>query len=89
MSLAPDTSHEFIPRHIGPGAADQATMLAAIGATAIGYAVATMVFQFPYHVNHWIWLAGPVAGLLCVSLNAWAGARAALNHPPLLALREA
>ena len=64
-------------------------LLAAIGATAIGYAVATMVFQFPYHVNHWIWLAGPVAGLLCVSLNAWAGARAALNHPPLLALREA
>ena len=35
MSLAPDTSHEFIPRHIGPGAADQAKMLATIGAASL------------------------------------------------------
>lgn len=66
-----------------------AGLLAAVGATGIGYLIATKVFQFPYQVNHWIWLAGPIAGLACVSLNAWAGARAALNHPPLLALREA
>ncbi len=65
-----------------------AGLLAALGATGIGYLIATKVFQFPYQVNHWIWLAGPIAGLACVSLNAWAGARAALNHPPLLALRE-
>jgi len=64
-------------------------LLAAVGATAIGYVIAKVVFQFPYAVNHWVWLAGPVAGLVCVSLNAWAGARAALNPPPLLALREA
>ena len=30
-----DTSREFIPRHIGPGAADQAKMLAAVGANSI------------------------------------------------------
>jgi putative ABC transport system permease protein len=63
-------------------------LLAALGATAIGYLIAKVVFQFPYAVNHWVWLAGPVAGLVCVSLNAWAGARAALNHPPLMALRD-
>ena len=63
-------------------------LFAALGATAIGYLIAKVVFQFPYAVNHWVWLAGPVAGLVCVSLNAWAGARAALNHPPLMALRE-
>jgi putative ABC transport system permease protein len=63
--------------------------LAAAGATAIGFAIAKIVFQFPYQVNHWVWLAGPLAGLLCVGLNAWAGARAALRHPPIVALREA
>ena len=63
--------------------------LAAVGATAIGFAIASQVFQFAYHVNHWVWLAGPAAGLACVALNVWAGARAALNHPPIAALREA
>jgi len=65
-----------------------AGLLAALGATAIGWAIASVVFQFPYQLNHWVWLAGPAAGLLCVAFNAWAGARAALNHPPLLVLRE-
>ena len=66
-----------------------AGLLAAIGATGIGFAIATLVFHFSYHVNHWVWLVGPLAGLACVGLNAWAGARTALNHPPLLVLREA
>jgi putative ABC transport system permease protein len=63
--------------------------LAAVGATAIGFAIASQVFQFGYRVNHWVWLAGPALGLACVSVNIWAGARAALNHPPIAALREA
>jgi putative ABC transport system permease protein len=63
--------------------------LAAVGATAIGFAIASQVFQFSYRVNHWVWLTGPALGLACVSLNVWAGARAALNHPPIAALREA
>jgi len=45
-------------------------------------------FPFSLSSNGWVWAAGPLAGLVCVSLNAWAGARSALNHPPLLALRE-
>jgi putative ABC transport system permease protein len=63
--------------------------LAAVGATAIGFVIANQVFQFSYRVNHWVWLAGPALGLACVSLNVWAGARAALNRPPIAALREA
>ena len=65
-----------------------AGLLAALGATGIGWAIASQVFHFPYQVNHWVWLAGPLAGLACMALNAWSGARSALNHPPLLALRE-
>ncbi len=63
--------------------------LAAVGATAIGFAIARYVFQFSYTVNHWVWLAGPALGLACVSVNVWAGARAALSRPPIAALREA
>ncbi len=63
--------------------------LAAVGATAIGFVIASQVFQFGYRVNHWVWLAGPALGFACVSLNVWAGARAALNQPPIAALREA
>lgn len=62
--------------------------LAAAGATAIGYAIAAFVFQFPFHVNHWIWIAGPAMGLACVAINAFAGARSALRRPPMVALRE-
>ena len=64
-------------------------VLAAAGASAIGWSIAYFVFQFPYQMNAWVWVAGPLAGLACVAWNARAGARAALNHPPLLALREA
>jgi putative ABC transport system permease protein len=66
-----------------------AGLLAAVGATAIGYLIATRGLQFDYQVNPWVFLAGPLAGLVCVGLNAWAGARAALARPPILALREA
>ncbi|OGA28630.1 MAG: ABC transporter permease [Betaproteobacteria bacterium RIFCSPLOWO2_02_FULL_65_24] len=62
--------------------------LAAAGASVIGFAIARIVFQFPYQANHWVWVAGPLAGLACVALNVWAGARAALNQPPITALRE-
>ena len=66
-----------------------AGVLASAGASAIGYVLAERVFQFPWQFNAAIWLVGPAAGLACVALNAWLGARAALNHPPMLALREA
>jgi putative ABC transport system permease protein len=66
-----------------------AGVLASAGASAIGWVLAERVFQFPWQFNAAIWVVGPLAGLACVALNAWLGGRAALNHPPMLALREA
>jgi putative ABC transport system permease protein len=66
-----------------------AGLLAAFGASAIGWTLATRVFQFEFFWNGWIWLAGPALGLVCVVLNAWVGARATLSQPPMAALREA
>ena len=66
-----------------------AGLLGSLGATAIGWTLATRVFQLDFIWNGWIWLAGPALGLACIVLNAWAGARAALSRPPMAALREA
>ncbi len=63
--------------------------LGALGASAIGWVLATRIFELDFIWNGWIWLAGPALGLACVVLNAWAGARAALGRPPMAALREA
>jgi putative ABC transport system permease protein len=66
-----------------------AGLLAAVGATGIGLLIAHKVFQFPYQVNHWVWLAGPLLGLACLGFNLRAAARAVLKQPPLAALRDA
>ena len=65
-----------------------AGLLGSLGATAIGWTLATRVFQLDFIWNGWIWLAGPALGLACIVLNVWAGARAALSRPPMAALRE-
>ena len=65
-----------------------AGLLGALGATAIGWTLATRVFQLDFIWSGWIWLAGPALGLACILLNVWAGARAALSRPPMAALRE-
>ncbi|HUL91420.1 MAG TPA: FtsX-like permease family protein [Burkholderiales bacterium] len=62
--------------------------LGALGASAIGWVLATRIFELDFVWNAWIWLAGPALGLACVVVNAWAGARAALGRPPMAALRE-
>ena len=66
-----------------------AGILAAIAASAIGMVLAIKVFQFPYTVNPWVFVIGPVIALVCVGLNAWQGTRAAVRQPPIAALREA
>jgi putative ABC transport system permease protein len=66
-----------------------AGLLAAAGASAIGLLIAQKVFQFPYQMNYWVWLAGPALGFLCLGINLRAAARAVLNTPPLAALRDA
>lgn len=64
-------------------------LLAAVGATGIGWLIAQKVFQFPYQINHWVWLVGPLLGLGCLGVNLRSAARAVLDTPPLAALRDA
>ncbi len=65
-----------------------AGVLAALGAALIGEALARRVFEIDLPPNAALWLAGPLAGLALLSLNAWLSARKVLAAPPALTLRD-
>jgi putative ABC transport system permease protein len=62
-------------------------LLAALGASATGWALATYVFQFDLAFNPWVFLVGAVAGALIALVGGWVGLRQVLNYPPLATLR--
>jgi putative ABC transport system permease protein len=65
-----------------------AGLLAAAGATALGYVVATRVLNLPYSFGSTIWIAGALAGALGITVAGYFGTRGVLNVAPLKALRE-
>ncbi len=65
-----------------------AGMLAAVGATIIGYVLADRVFQIPFHWNPWLWVIGIVGGAVGVAIAGWFGTRSTLRQPPLTVLRQ-
>jgi putative ABC transport system permease protein len=66
-----------------------AGLLAATGAAAMGWALATFRFEFEWAFNPGVWLAGLAVGTLCAIAGGWLGLRNVLNQPPLQTLREA
>jgi putative ABC transport system permease protein len=66
-----------------------AGLLAAIGASAVGWALARFAFEFDYAVSPWVFAAGIGGGSLCALAGVYLGLRGVLNTPPLATLREA
>ena len=64
-------------------------LLAASGAAAMGWGLATYQFKFEWMFSPVVWLAGLAAGALCAIAGGWLGLRNVLNQPPLQTLREA
>ncbi|RFP25928.1 ABC transporter permease [Duganella sp. BJB488] len=64
-------------------------LLAATGAAAMGWALATYQFKFAWSFSPAVWLVGLVAGALCAIAGGWLGLRNVLRQPPLQTLREA
>jgi putative ABC transport system permease protein len=65
-----------------------AGVLAATGAAAMGWGLATYQFKFDWTFQPTVWLAGLLAGALCAMAGGWLGLRQVLRRPPLLTLRE-
>ncbi len=62
--------------------------VAALAASAVGFVLATRVFDVAYQLNHGLWVTGLLAGALGVGLAGMWGTRRVLRHPPLKTLRE-
>lgn len=65
-----------------------AGLLATVGALAISAVLARRVFELDLPANGWLWIAGPLAGLALLSLNAWLSSRKVLRMSPALTLRD-
>lgn len=61
--------------------------LAAMGATAAGYFLATRVFNLDYTFDLTVWAVGLVAGAVLVGLSGTLATRSVVNHPPVATLR--
>ena len=66
-----------------------AGLLAAVGASAVGWALARFVFEFDYTLSPWVFFAGIGGGALCALGGGYLGLRGVLQTPPLATLREA
>ena len=65
-----------------------AGVLATAAAAAIAQVLASRAFELDLPVNPWLWVIGPVSGIVLLSINAWISARKALAVPPALTLRD-
>jgi putative ABC transport system permease protein len=65
-----------------------AGLLAAIGASIIGWVLATYGFEFEYRLSPWVFVAGVVGGSAAALIGGWFGLRGVLQSPPLATLRE-
>jgi putative ABC transport system permease protein len=64
-----------------------AGLLAAAGATAVGYLLATQVFDLQYSPDPWVWVIGIVGGAVLVGTAGILAARSVVSHPPMQVLR--
>ena len=65
-----------------------AGLVAALGASAMGYVLSVRVFHLPYALNPWLWLIGVAAGGLGVAFAGMLGTRSILRQPPLAVIRR-
>ncbi|OGA58084.1 MAG: hypothetical protein A3G81_24980 [Betaproteobacteria bacterium RIFCSPLOWO2_12_FULL_65_14] len=65
-----------------------AGLLATLGAAAIGQLLARRVFELDLPPSAELWIAGPLAGIALLSLNAWLSSRKVLRASPALTLRD-
>jgi putative ABC transport system permease protein len=63
--------------------------LAAGGASAIGYLIATRVFELDYTLSASLWIGGLIAGAGIVGVSGTLAVRSVVNQSPVATLRGA
>ena len=65
-----------------------AGLLAAIGATAVGWGLATRVLKVSYQFDPLVWVSGLLAGIVIVTLAGMAGTWRLSHTPPMEVFRS-
>ncbi len=65
-----------------------AGVIATVGAEASLYYLQTRVFQQDFALHYWVWLAGPVVGMLVIAMLGVVATRKVVNTSPLTVLRH-
>ena len=65
-----------------------AGLVAAAGATGVGWAIAQRILNIPFHGDPWLWVIGIASGALGVTAAGWLGTRRLIRLPPLRILTE-
>lgn len=65
-----------------------AGVIATVGAEASLYYLQTRVFQQDFALHYWVWLAGPVLGMLVIAVLGVVATRKVVNTSPLTVLRH-
>ncbi len=65
-----------------------AGLLAAVGATLVGWGLAEKVLGIPYRIDPAVWIVGLIAGVVTVSVVGMAGTRRLLRTPPMEVFRS-
>jgi len=65
-----------------------AGLLAAVGATVVGWGLAEKVLGIPYRIDPAVWIVGLIAGVATVTLVGMAGTRRLLRTPPMEVFRS-
>lgn len=65
-----------------------AGILAALGASAVGYVLAEQIFKLDYTFNPNLWVIGLLAGTVVVGVTGTLATRKAVTEPPVMVLRN-
>jgi putative ABC transport system permease protein len=65
-----------------------AGLLAALGATAVGWVLAENLFDLDYRIDASLWIVGLLAGAIIVGVTGTLATRQAVNEPPIVVLRQ-
>ena len=63
-------------------------VLAALGASAVGFLLADRLFDLGYTLDPWLWALGLVSGGILVGISGVLATRKAVNEPPVAVLRR-
>ena len=64
-----------------------AGLIAAVGASAVGWVLAKQVLNVPYSIDAWVWLLGLIAGAIGVAIAGLLGTAKVLRTPPMQVFR--